>query len=73
MLAVLEKLSMLHDFSVHADMFAAPVFEFLLKYYIPTNVYPCQYGDETPETRNWQMYFLYIDQQKYIYVHCKKK
>lgn len=51
-LVVLEKLSMLHDFSVHADMFAAPVFEFLLKYYIPTNVYACKYGYETPEKRN---------------------
>lgn len=31
LMVVLEKLSMLHDFSVHADMFAAQVFESLLK------------------------------------------
>lgn len=31
LLVVLEKLSMLHDFLVHADMFAAPIFESHLK------------------------------------------
>lgn len=31
LLVVLEKLTKLHDFLVHADMFAAPIFESHLK------------------------------------------